>query len=143
MKYKRLHIRVPVIGGVSLESELGVVIKASALDISENGIGINDFSNRLENTEYKIQVTTISHGEMHFSGILVHTYKNSAGFKITNIDPSNLKILKNIINAFQATEEFIKHIDKHDIMRDWIKDKDGNEIDVSFEVSPAQDDTTV
>ncbi len=134
MKSKRIHIRVPVHGGVSLESKLGVVIKASALDISERGIGVNELSNPPENTEYTIQVTTISHGEMQFSGILVHIDKNKAGFVITNIDSENFKILKNIISAFQATEDFIKYIDKNDILRDWFKDKDGNEIDLTFEL---------
>jgi len=135
MKYKRIYIRVPVIGGVSLESKQGVVIKASALDISENGIGVNDLSNSPENTEYKIQVTTVGYGQMNFSGFLVHTYKNTAGFNITTIDSLNLKILKNIVADFQATEEFIKCIDKHDIMRDWFVDDEGNKIDLTFEVS--------
>ncbi|MGB3223757.1 MAG: PilZ domain-containing protein [Desulforhopalus sp.] len=134
MKYKRIHIRVPVVGVISLVSKSGLLIKASALDISENGIGINEIATCPENAEYQIQITTISHGEIHFSGILVHTYKNTAGFMITNIDSSNFKILKNIINDYQATEEFIKRIETHNIMIDWFRDNEGNEINVTFEV---------
>lgn len=134
MKYKRIHIRVPVVGVISLVSKSGFLIKASALDISENGIGINEIATCPKNAEYQIQITTISHGKIHFSGILVHTYKNTAGFIITNIDSSNFEILKNIINDFLATEEFIKRIETHNIMIDWLRDNEGNEINLTFEV---------
>ena len=125
---------MPLVGVISLVSKSGLLIKARALDISENGIGINEIATCPENVEYQIQITTISHGKIHFSGILVHTYKNTAGFMITNIDSSNYEILKNIINDFQATEEFIKRIETHNIMIDWLRDNEGNEINLTFEI---------
>lgn len=136
MKYKRINIRVPFIGEVSLESTPDIVIKACALDISMNGIGIHKFSNDPENKEYKIAVTAVGYGKIYFSGTLAHTYKETAGFMITNIDPANLKILKRIIADFQTTEAFIHHIDKHDIIGDWFVDSEGKEIDLTFEMSP-------
>lgn len=136
MRYKRINIRVPFIGEVSLESTPDIVIKACALDLSMNGIGIHNFSDDPENKEYKIAVTAIDYGNIYFWGTLAHTYKETAGFMITDIDPANLRILNRIIADFQATEAFIHHIDKHDIIEDWFADSEGKRIDLTFELSP-------
>lgn len=134
MSHKRIHIRVPVLGEASLSCKDGVVIQARTIDISAGGLRITDptFS-PMKDVEYEVEVTTRGRGKVRFLGLLAHQGGNGIGFKILSIDSANLRTIYHLVNDFQATEEFITHIEECNILGDWFVDDDGMYLNVTFE----------
>ncbi|MFT5727527.1 MAG: hypothetical protein ACI8PB_001663 [Desulforhopalus sp.] len=135
MGFNRAFIRVPFVGDVSLSYSEGLVIQARAIDICEAGIGIEDYSKALIDNECEINVSTVGYGDLSFIGRLAHTYKTTAGLKITYVNDESLVILKRIVADYQATEAFIQRIDQAEVIDDWFVDSDGKYIDVVFEIA--------
>ena len=140
MHYKRLHIRVPVSGSVILSAGHRVRVKAIAINISVGGLCIAAPSHILDQDEYHIEITMPSKEKIRFSGLSVYQTDKSVGIKITSIGNRNLKKIYQLIEGFQLTEDFIKHIDEHDILEDWFVDNTGNNLDISFETEPEEND---
>ena len=140
MHYKRLHIRVPVSGRVILSAGHRVRVKASAINISVGGLCIAAPSYLLDQDEYHIEITMPSKEKIRFSGLPVYQTDKSVGIKITSIENRNLKKIYQLIEGFQLTEDFIKHIDEHDILEDWFVDDAGNNLDISFETEQEEGD---
>ena len=140
MLYKRLHIRVPVSGRVILSVGHRVRVKASAIDISVGGLCIAAPSYLLDQDEYHIEITMPSKEKIRFSGLPVYQTDKSVGIKITSIETKNLKIIYQLVEGFQLTEDFIKHIDERDILADWFADDAGNKLDISFETESEEGD---
>jgi hypothetical protein len=134
MLYKRIHIRIPVIGEATLSCSDGAIIKARTIDISAGGLRIANPTSSLENVEYDVEVVIADHGKVTFKAVYVHGGEQGIGLKIVKIDPENLKAIYQKITAFQATEEFINLIDEHDILQDWFRDENGANFEVTFEV---------
>ncbi|MGI9538045.1 MAG: PilZ domain-containing protein [Desulfocapsaceae bacterium] len=133
MQYQRLHIRVPVAGDATLKVGDHVRIAASVINISAGGICITAPSHVLGDTEYHIEIITEAEGKIRFSGFPVYQTDSSVGIKITSIGREDLKAIYRLVEGFQLTEEFIKHIDKHDILKDWLVDEAGNDLSVTFD----------
>ena len=129
MKYQRLHIRVPASGDAILLEKGDVKIEASVINVSIGGLCISAPSHLIDQHEYQVQVITSSHGKIHFSGVPVYQTFESVGIKITSIDRDQLKIIYQIVGSFQLTDDFIKYIDKRDIIHDWLVDESGEDID--------------
>lgn len=140
MQYQRLHIRVPASGSVILSVGKIVRVEASVINISAGGLCITAPSDQLERDEYHIEVTTASHGKIKFSGLPVYQTEESVGIKINSIDRENLKTVYEVVESFQLTEEFIKHIDEQDMLKEWLVDDAGNDIAITFETHPIKDD---
>jgi len=134
MGHKRIHIRVPVMGDVLLSCGDGVVIQADTIDISAGGIRIVDPAYALRpDMEYGVEVTTSSRGKVMFNGVLIHRGKQGIGMKIVAIDADNLRLIYQLVNDFQATGEFITHIEESNILDDWFVDENGRTVSVTFE----------
>lgn len=134
MRHKRIHIRVPIAGKAKLSCKDGVFIQATTIDISAGGICIANPTFSLENTEYDVEVVTIDHRILQFKAVYVQESNKGVGLKIVDIDSINLKAIFNEIASFQATEEFINHIDEQDILQDWFLDDKGAELNITFQV---------
>jgi hypothetical protein len=139
MQYQRLHIRVPATGEAILKIANQVTVAASVINISAGGICITAPSHALEDNEYYIDILTKEEGKIHFAGIPVYQTETSVGIKITSIDKEDLMAIYRLVEGFQLTEEFIKHIDEHDILKDWLVDETGNDLSVTFETGPKKD----
>lgn len=139
MQYQRLHIRVPVTAEVILSSGDAVRITASVINISAGGICIAAPSHVLEDSEYSVEIITPDKLKISFSGSPVYQTETSVGIKISSISKDNLKTIYRLVQGFQLTEEFIKHIDEHDILKDWLVDEAGNDLSVTFETVPPTD----
>ncbi len=139
MQYQRLHIRVPATGEAILKIGDQVTVAASVINISAGGICIAAPSHVLEDNEYYIEILTKEEGKIQFAGLPVYKTETSAGIKITSIDKEDLKAIYRLVEGFQLTEEFIKHIDEHDILKDWLVDEAGNDLSVTFETGPQKD----
>ena len=135
MQYQRLHIRVPATGEVILRVGNQVKIAARVINISAGGICITAPSHVLGDTEYQIEILTETEGKIRFSGFPVYQTDSSVGIKITSIDRAYLKAIYRLVEGFQLSEEFIKHIDEHDILKDWLVDEAGNDLSVTFDTS--------
>jgi hypothetical protein len=133
MQYQRLHIRVPATGEAIVNIGDQVTVAASLINISAGGICITAPSHVLEDKEYHIEILTIEEGKVQFTGLPVYQTETSVGIKITSIDKEDLKAIYRLVEGFQLTEEFIKHIDEHDILKDWLVDEAGNDLSVTFE----------
>ncbi|MCG6929610.1 MAG: PilZ domain-containing protein [Desulfofustis sp.] len=133
MHYQRLHIRVPVTAEVTLSIGNEVRIAARAINISAGGLCISAPSHLLDEQEYHVGILTREKGKITFSGFPVYQTASSVGIKITSIDRDNLRTIYELVEGFQLTEEFIKHIDEHDILKDWLVDEAGNDLSVTFE----------
>ena len=133
MQYQRLHIRVPATGDVILKVGDRVRIAASVINISAGGICITVPSHVLGDTEYHIEIMTEEEGKIRFSGLPVYQTSSSVGIKITSIGKDDLKAIYRLVEGFQLTEEFIKHIDEHDILKDWLVDEAGHDLSVTFD----------
>ncbi len=140
MQYQRLHIRVPATGEVILKVGSQVRIAARVINISAGGICITAPSHVVGDTEYDIEVMTEDEGEIRFSGFPVYQKDSSVGIKITSIDREELKSIYRLVEGFQLTEEFIKHIDEHDILKDWLVDEAGNDLSVTFDTGSTEDE---
>ena len=140
MQYQRLHIRVPVTGDALLRVGDQVRIAASVINISAGGICITAPSHVLEDNEYHIEILTREEGKIQFSGFPVYQTDTSVGIKITSIDKEDLKAIYRLVEGFQLTEEFIKHIDEHDILKDWLVDDAGNDLSVTFDTGTTKDE---
>lgn len=134
MSHKRIHIRVPVIGDATISDKSGMVIQAKTIDISAGGIRIASPLTPLEPQEYEFRVTTLGREVIAFKAEPVHSNDKIAGFQITDMGSADLHNIYLLINDFQATEDFIKHIDEHNIIHDWLIDDFGAKLDVTFEV---------
>lgn len=134
MGHKRVHIRVPILGEVTLSTLEGIVVEAQAIDISMGGIRIANPSLSIWDNEYDIRITLAGRGTIEFRAVLIHENSEVAGFKIVDIDSENLHLIFLVIADFQSTEDFIKHIEKGNILRDWFVDDHGQQLDVTFEV---------
>ena len=134
MMHKRVHIRVPMAGKALVCSDDGLCLEAQAINVSEGGIRIEslDFSPQPD-VVYEFEITTTARGIVRFSAVLVYGNEEGAGFRITHIEPSELHTIFLMIADFQATEEFIRHIDEKSILNDWLKDGEGNELNITFE----------
>ena len=140
MQYQRLHIRVPATGEVILKVGSQVRIAARVINISAGGICITAPSHVVGDTEYDIEVMTEDEGEIRFSGFPVYQKDSSVGIKITSIEREELKSIYRLVEGFQLTEEFIKHIDEHDILKDWLVDEAGNDLSVTFDTGSTEDE---
>ncbi len=140
MQYQRLHIRVPATGEALLKVGDQVRIAASVINISAGGICITAPSHVLEDNEYHIEILTKEEGKIQFSGFPVYQTDTSVGIKITSIDKEYLKAIYRLVEGFQLTEEFIKHIDEHDILKDWLVDDAGNDLSVTFDTGSTKDE---
>ena len=140
MHYKRLHIRVPVSGHVILSAGHRVRVKASAINISVGGLCIAAPSHILDQDEYHIEITMPSKEKIRFSGLPVYQTDKTVGIKITSVENKNIKKIYQLVEGFQLTEDFIKHIDERDILADWFVDNAGNKLDISFETEPEEYD---
>jgi|GEM_PF-536039 len=136
MQYQRLHIRVPVAADVTLMVRGAVTVAAQAINISAGGLCISAPSHLLDEQEYSIDIITAEKQRIIFSGVPVYQTEDSVGIKITDIDKHNLATIYELVEGFQLTEEFIKHIDEHDILKDWLVDEAGNDLSVTFETPP-------
>jgi len=134
MSHTRVAIRVPIIGKARLLQSSDLVIEARAIDISAVGIRVSNLSQRLADVDYLVEVTTVSRGNLRFTARPVHGNSDFAGLKITEITSNDLKKIYQVITDFQATEDFIKHIDQSEIIDDWFSDESGEQLDISFEV---------
>jgi hypothetical protein len=134
-----LHIRIPASGKVMLTLPREIRIQAEAINISAGGLCISTSVDLLEDEEYLIEITTSDRGIVRFSGIPVYRYGRNVGFQITDISSVNLEKIHQLVEDFQLTEEFIKHIDEHDIIREWFVDDAGNDLAVTFETAPEDD----
>lgn len=139
MRYQRLHIRIPISGKVALSTEKSVRIEAHAINISAGGICLKALEDLFDEDEYQVQITSKTRGKIEFSGTLVYRQDNNVGFQISSIDYENLATIHQLVEDFQLTEDFIKHIDEHDIIGEWFVDDAGNDLAVTFEA--VSDDT--
>lgn len=140
MRYQRLHIRIPTSGKVTLSSARQVRIVAEAINISAGGLCISAPPRLLnDEEEYQIEIVTSDRGKVCFSGLPVYQRDDGVGFQISSIDYLNLKKIHQLVEDFQLTEDFIKHIDEHDIIREWFVDEAGDDLAVSFETVPDED----
>ena len=133
MKYKRLHIRVPVTGGVLITQKERITVEADIINISAGGICIASPSHQLEDGEYNVELLIPSSGKITFSGFPVYQTGDYVGIRITSIDPDYLKKIYQLVEGFQLTEDFIRHIDQGDILNDWFTNESGEEISITFE----------
>jgi len=140
MLYQRLHIRVPASGEVILLAGESVRLRASAINISAGGLCISAPSHILDQDEYQIQIFTPAYGEIEFSGLPVYQSEESIGIKITSINDNNLREIYKLVEDFQLTEDFIKHIDEHNIIDDWFADDAGNDLSITFETITDEED---
>ncbi len=140
MQYQRLHIRVPATGDVVLKAGDRVKIAADVINISAGGLCITAPSHVLEENEYHVEIITSEGGKIIFTGFPVYQTETSVGIKITSIDKDNLKTIYQLVEGFQLTEECIKHIDKHDILKDWFVDEAGHDLSVTFETDSGDDE---
>ena len=139
MRYQRLHIRIPISGKVALSTEKSVRIEAHAINISAGGICLKALEDLFDEDEYQVQITSKTRGKIQFSGTLVYRQDSNVGFQISSIDYENLATIHQLVEDFQLTEDFIKHIDEHDIIGEWFVDDAGNDLAVTFEA--VSDDT--
>jgi len=139
MQYQRLHIRVPAAGEATLKGGDQVVVAASVINISAGGICITAPARELEDDEYLIEILTKEEGKIQFAGLPVYQSESSVGIKITVIDREDLMAIYRLVEGFQLTEEFIKHIDEHDILKDWLVDEAGDDLSVTFETQPKEE----
>ena len=139
MQYQRLHIRVPADGEAILKFGDQVTIAASMINISAGGICITAPAHELEDQEYWIEILTKEVGRIQFSGFPVYKTETSVGIKISSIEKEDLKAIYRLVEGFQLTEEFIKHIDEHDILKDWLVDETGHDLSVTFDTGPEKD----
>lgn len=135
MKYKRLHIRVPVTGGVLLSQTERITVEADIINVSAGGICIASPSQLLEDGEYNVELLVPSSGKIVFSGFPVYQTEDCVGLKIISINPDHLKKIYQLVEGFQLTLDFIHHIDQGDILNDWVADESGDEIAITFEAS--------
>lgn len=140
MQYQRLHIRVPVSADVTLSVGEEVKVAARAINISAGGLCIAAPSHLLGEQEYHIEIIAVDGEKISFSGFPVYQTESSVGIKITEIDKTNLKTIYEMVEGFQLTEEFIKHIDEYDILKDWLVDEAGNDLSVTFETPPREEE---
>ena len=138
MQYQRLHIRVPADGEAILKVGGQVTVAASVINISAGGLCITAPSHVLGEEEYYIEIITEKEGKIQFSGFPIYQTDTAVGIKITSIDKEHLKAIYRLVEGFQLTEEFIKHIDEHDILKDWLVDDAGNDLSVTFETGPTK-----
>ncbi len=124
---------MPVTAEVTLSIGNEVRIAARAINISAGGLCISAPSHLLDEQEYHVGIITREKGKITFSGFPVYQTASSVGIKITSIDRDNLRTIYELVEGFQLTEEFIKHIDEHDILKDWLVDEAGNDLSVTFE----------
>ena len=139
MQYQRLHIRVPADGEAILKIGDQVTVAASMINISAGGVCITAPSHELEDNEYFIEIFTKEEGKIQFSGFPVYQTESSLGIKISAIEKEDLKAIYRLVEGFQLTEEFIKHIDEHDILKDWLVDEAGNDLSVTFDTGPKRE----
>ncbi len=139
MQYQRLQIRVPADGEAILKVVGQVTVAARVINISAGGICITAPSHELDDNEYFIEILTKEEGKIQFSGFPVYQTETSVGMKISAIDKEDLKAIYRLVEGFQLTEEFIKHIDEHDILKDWLVDEAGNDLSVTFDTAPKKE----
>ena len=130
---------MPATGEAILKIGGQVTVAASVINISAGGICIAAPSHVLEDNEHYIEILTKEEGKIQFAGLPVYQTETTVGIKITSIDKEDLKAIYRLVEGFQLSEEFIKHIDEHDILKDWLVDEAGNDLSVTFETGPKKD----
>ena len=133
MTQQRRQARVPISGQAILSNDQGICITASTKDISPDGIGIDKPTDPLAETEYRIRISTDTGRQIHLRATLIHSSVDTTGFKTSDIDEKNLQIITDLVAEYQSTDDFIKQIDEHDLLKQKFIDEDGNEVSVTFE----------
>jgi len=139
MKYQRLHIRIPASGKVLLTLPREIRVQAEAINISAGGLCVSTSVDLIDDEEYHVEITTSDRGIVRFSGVPVYRHGENVGFQITDITSLNLEKIHQLVEDFQLTEEFIKHIDEHDIISEWFVDDAGDDLAVTFETGREDD----
>ena len=139
MRYRRLHIRIPASGDVTLTTDEEIIVKSSIINVSAGGLCITAPSHLIDQNEYQIEIIMPFHGTIHFSGFPVYQNFESIGIKITSIAKDQLKIIYQIVGSFQLSDDFIKYVDQKDIIHDWLVDESGEDIEITFDTEPEKD----
>ncbi len=133
MRYRRRHMRVPVSGDVILLDGDGIKAEASAINISVGGVCITAPGRPIDQKEYQVQIITTTRVKIHFLGFPVYQNNTAVGLKITAIEKDQCKKIYEIVESFQLSDDFIKSIEEKDIINDWLVDKSGDDIVITFE----------
>ncbi len=136
MKYKRIHVRVPVSGEVLLSSGGEAFIKARAIDISLGGVAITSPAEPLTENSYDIIVTTEGGNKIEMTAQLGRQDGDVLGFKISQIEDSELQVIKVLVFRYQESIDFIKQIEEHHLLDHWFLDEEGNEVEITFDTGP-------
>lgn len=138
MGYKRIHIRVPLTGKATLAHlKDGIHFTAKTINISAGGVAVSDTSMELqEGEEYQITVTTNRGDRIQLTAMLLRYEGNNAGFKTTEIGKEDLNFIKDMVDEYQTTPEFIDQLTEHDMLQQNYIDDEGNELEVTFDIDP-------
>jgi len=136
VKYKRIHVRVPVSGEVLLSSGGEAFIKARAIDISLGGVAITSPAEPLTENSYDIIVTTEGGNKIEMTAQLGRQDGDVLGFKISQIEDSELQVIKVLVFRYQESIDFIKQIEEHHLLDHWFLDEEGNEVEITFDTGP-------
>lgn len=139
MRYRRLHIRIPASGDVTLTTDEEIIVKSTIINVSAGGLCITAPPHSIDQNEYQIEVITPFHGTIHFSGFPVYQNFENLGIKITSIEKNQLKVIYQIVGSFQLSDDFIKYIDQKGIIHDWLVDESGEDIEITFDTEPEKD----
>jgi c-di-GMP-binding flagellar brake protein YcgR len=133
---RRIYVRVPLIAKAILSNGNGPVIKARTIDISQGGVAITDFSGKISEAEYLIEIVTEEKQHIEFQAGLVRVEKTIAGFQILQIGEKCREIIQGLVFEYQKTPDFIKQMDEFDLLE--AVDEEGNAIQITFEKIPDQ-----
>jgi len=132
VKYKRIHVRVPVSGDVLLSNGGEAYIKARAIDISMGGVAVTSPAEPLTKSSYDIVVTTEGGNKIEMTARPIRQDGDVLGFKITRIDDIYLQIIRILVFKYQESIDFIKQIEEHHLLDHWFLDEEGNELEITF-----------
>ncbi len=134
MAHRRRQVRVPISGRAVVSNNDGISITANTKDISKDGLGIEKPTAPLTPTEYQIQIRTDTGKQIQLKATLVHNSSQTTGFKTSQINEKNIKIIADLVAEYQTTDDFIKQLDEHDLLEQKYIDEDGNEVIVTFDM---------
>ncbi len=132
MNYKRIYVRVPISGEAILSFSKEIIIKAQTIDISLGGLAIISPAEPLTKNNYNIIISTKNGRKIELSAALVRQEEDIFGFKISELDKSNLQIITELVFEYQETTDFIKQIEEHNLFDHWLVDDEGNSLDITF-----------
>jgi hypothetical protein len=115
-------------GEAILSNSSNPTIRARTIDISQGGVAIKTFLEKVPTTEYQIEILTEAGQRIEMFAKLVRADDSIAGFQTLQTDQKSQEVIRNLFFEYQKTTDFIKQLDEFNLFEYKVVNEKGSDM---------------